>query len=329
VSKELDLAASLRKQTRTASGKQAIALAAQARTHAQRAGALLENGPANAALAARVERLLANLKADDEDRQFHTEVETAILAQVQRTAGGREYDYERTVRLLRKAFARYGLAAGVGDPQAAAQRIDLCPAEVRETVLAGLEQWLAVTKAGNSVNEPHREWLQAAWKALKPVELGKDVWVTEHDPVRRRKALEKLAASIDVSRTPWYAIHQLMVMLQLVGAHESAVALLQRAQVCRAGDLMVNLHLGNALEMLSPPDLAGAVRYYTAVVAVRPDLPDTHTILAGTLMKQHAYAEAESELRQALALDANYTLAHAYLGAVLCKLVLGFARGPV
>jgi tetratricopeptide (TPR) repeat protein len=318
VSKELEQAAALRQQARAESGKPALALAAKARLHGQRARTLVETGPANADLSARVESLLASLNADEQDRQLQADLDDAMLAQVEGDVRMRAFARERALPLFRRALATYGLPVGKGDPPAAARRLGACSAEVRETVLLALEEWISLAeRPKSSVEKADLDWLRGLWAALDPMELGKDIWTSERNPARKRAALEKLAETVDVNRVPWYALRQLTTRMSRVGAHERALALLRRAGVRRAGDFWINTDLGLALLELRPPDHAGAVRYLTAAVAVRPDSPGARLNLGNALAKQGALADAEAELRQALALNRKYALGHANLGLVL------------
>jgi tetratricopeptide (TPR) repeat protein/serine/threonine protein kinase len=315
--KELEQGVGLRQEARKLSGKQALALAAKARGHAQRAQALVENGPANAALAAQAQRLLAHLDADDADRQLQADLEAASLPQGLLDDRETSFAKERAVPLFRKALAKYGLPVGKGEPAAAARRLRACPAEVRETVLAALNEWIHHARAARAgVEKPHLAWLRAMRAALDPVELGRDVLAAEKDPARLRGALETLAARVDVQRVPWYALQQLVNRLSEAGAPEKAVVLLRRAQVRRAGDFWVNMALGLALQELSPPDRAGAIRYLTAAVAVRPDLAGAHLNLANALRRLEP-AQAEGHYRRALELGPDFAIAHVNFGLAL------------
>ena len=107
------------------------ALFAQAREQAQRALALIENGPADAMLVARVRRLQTELDEEEKDRTLILALEEAWLAQAGTVTGENRFAVERAVPKFQKAFQAYGLPAGEGEPAAVAARIRQRPAAVR------------------------------------------------------------------------------------------------------------------------------------------------------------------------------------------------------
>src|SRR5262249_27483196 len=107
------------------------ALFTQAREQVQRALALVKNGPADAALVARVGQLQAELDDEEKDRKLVGALDAARLEQAELTADGHRFAFERSVPKFRTAFAVYGLSIGAGEPGAAAERIRQRPAAVR------------------------------------------------------------------------------------------------------------------------------------------------------------------------------------------------------
>jgi serine/threonine-protein kinase len=204
VNEALNQAAAVRAQASSAATGSA-ALFAQAREQAQRALALIENGPADAALAAQVRGIQADLDQEEKDRTLIAAVDEARLKQAETQLTNR-FASERVIPVFREALRAYGLPVGEGDPKAAAARIRGRPAAVRESIIATLDEWDEM--AGDPtyhITEPHRPWLQAVLAAAEPDTL----WSTqvraaraEQDEARRRVALEKLAASADVARVP-------------------------------------------------------------------------------------------------------------------------------
>src|SRR5262249_6064468 len=116
VHEALNQAAALRDRAKAARVGSA-ALVAQAREQGQRARALVENGPADPALADQVRRLQAELDEEEKDRTLVAALDEAQLAQAE-TLSQNRFAFERAVPKFRDAFRAYGLPAGQGDPAA-------------------------------------------------------------------------------------------------------------------------------------------------------------------------------------------------------------------
>jgi serine/threonine-protein kinase len=319
VNAALNEATALRERAKTAPARQATALVAQAREQVQRAGALVESGPADAALTAQVRGLLAELKAEEKDRQLLVALEAARLAQAEISANNR-FAPERAVPLFREAFRAYGLAAGEGEAEAVAARLRERPSAVREAVLASMDEWIVLAESPRfKVEEPHLEWLRAVLAAAEPESWSKEVRdaAAEKDAARRRVALEKLAAAADVERLPARALTMLAVRLRSEGAEANAVALLRRTWVRHGGDFWVNHDLGIALATQKPADQAEGVRFLTAAVVLRPDSAGAHNNLGVALQAQGKVKEAIDEYQKSIGLDPKYALAHFNLGIAL------------
>jgi serine/threonine-protein kinase len=317
----LNQATALREKARTAPVGSA-ALFAQAREQAQRALALVQSSPADAALRDQVQRLHRELDEEENDRKLIAALDEARLAQAETVAGENRFALERAVPLFRKAFQAYGLTAGKGDAAAAAEYLRQRPAAVREAVSAALDAWLdQVADPKAQVVEPYLDWLKAVGAAVEPDEG----WVrefraarAEKDKEKQRTALEKLARSADMRRLPPHALNHLAWRLIAVQAEASAVQLLRRAWEQYPADFWVNHNLGMALGYSAKPrDLVGAVRYLTAAVALRPDSPGVHYNLGNALAAQKDLAGAIACYQKALELDPKYANAHNNLGSAL------------
>jgi serine/threonine-protein kinase len=320
VNEALNQATGLREQSRTATGPEAAALAAQAREQVQRARALVESGPADPTLAAQVHRLLGELEAEDRDRQLLAALDSVRLAQAETNTQENRYRLERGLPLYRDTLRAYGLPAGEVEAGEAAARIEAAPAAVREALLAALDEWIALAEEpGSQVEEPHLEWLRAVQATADSGGWGKQVReaAAEKDMSKRRKALERLAETADPERLPARALTRLAERLQQNQAETSALNLLRRAQVQHPADFWVNHMLGNALKQQNPPELDGATRYLTAAVALRPESAGAHYNLGNSLKDQRRGEEAIAEYHQALVLDPRYAAARANLGVAL------------
>jgi len=309
VNEALSQATRLREQARTAQARTALALTARAREQARRAEALVESGPADAALAEQVRGLLAELDADEKDRQLLVALDATHLIQYDIDA------WEREVSQYREAFRAYGMPAGEGEATDAAERLAKRPAAVREVALAALDEWISRAENHPS-NEPHLEWLRAVLAAAEPEGWSKQVRdaAAEKGIKKRRAALKKLAETADVEHLPAQRLTMLASRLQNVRAVASAVALLRRAQVWHTEDFWINENLGLAL---GTQGQAEAVRYLTAAAALRYNDSGAHLNLAWALKNQGRLDEAIAVYRKAIDVDPNYVVPQLNLALTL------------
>jgi superkiller protein 3 len=223
--------------------------------------------------------------------------------------------------LYREALRAYGLPPGEGPPAAAAARIRGRPAPVRQALVAALDEWVRLAASPKvRITEPHLDWLKAVVEATEPPEgWTREFWTAsaEKDEAKRRLALERLAEAAAVGKLPAQALTRLAKELLDAQAAASAVQLLRRARLQYPGDFWVNQQLGEALLQVSPPELAEAVRYYTAAVALRPDSPGVHNNLGLALYRKGQLDEAITCLKRAVALDPKYAMAHNNLALAL------------
>jgi serine/threonine-protein kinase len=319
VNDALNQATALREQAKAASVGGA-ALFAQAREQAQRALALIDNGPADRALVDQVRQLETELDEEEKDRKLIAALDEARLAQAETVASENRFADERAVPKFQKAFADYGLPAGQGEPAAVAARIRQRPAAIRDAIVAALDEWDALADEPKlAITEPHRDWLRAVLATAEPAEgwtLQFRSARVEKDENRRKMALEKLTPS-DVGTLPARALTRLARQLVKVEAHASAVRLLRRAHLQYPADFWVNQNLGNLLQKLTPPEWQESVRFLTAAAALRPDSPGAQVNLGYALEKTGKVDEAIACCKKAIALDPNYAVAHANLGITL------------
>ena len=277
VNAALNQATVLRDQAKAANVGSAVLLT-QAREQAQRALALVENGPADAALVAQVTQLQAELDAEEKDRMLVAALDEAWLAQAETLSENNRFAHERAVPKFRDAFRAYGLPAGEGEPAPAAGRIRQRPPAVREAIVAALDEWTDLADTPMyQITEPHRAWLRAVVAAAEPG----DAWtkelrlaLAETDEAKRRTALEHLAAAVDVRQHPPRTLTRLAGRLQGVGpagpgrryaTGPAAVALLRRAQRQYPADFWINEELGMALQNAElTEELRRAQRQYPA-----------------------------------------------------------------
>jgi serine/threonine-protein kinase len=314
----LTAATALRERARAAGGWDPT-LAARAREQIQRARALLDNGPADPALAAKVQRLQVELEEEEKERQLLAALDEAWLAQTEATGGRVGFAFERAVPKIRAALHAYGMPVGEVDPGAVAERIRQRPPAVQEALVTALDDWLIV-EVNRPLHERELEWLEAVVAAIETEGWGQKVRVAlrEVNRERRRAALERVAAA-DLEHLSPRTLVRLGWALQSVGAGDRALRLYRQALLRHPGDFWLNHELGVLLRVQSPPDLPGAVRYLTAAAAVRPNSCGAHFSLGKALVDDNKLAEAAEEFRQAATLDQQFALARHNLGVVLAR----------
>ncbi len=294
------------------------ALIAKAREETQRALALVETGPTDAALATQVRQLQTELDEQEKDDTLLAALDAARLAGANTLAGENRFATEQVVPLYREAFQAYGLPAGVGEPGAAAERIRQRPPAVRDAIATTLDEWTFLAELPSlKLTEPHLDWLKAVAEAAEPA----DGWMRDFRAARgkknltlRREALEKLAEAAGVEKRPSHSLTLLARLLIALKAEDSAVRLLRRAREQNPADFWVNHHLGNVLRTTTPPEFGEAVRFMTAAVALRPGSPGNKYNLGIALMENNQVDEAIGCYRKALEIDSSYTGAHHGLG---------------
>jgi tetratricopeptide (TPR) repeat protein/serine/threonine protein kinase len=315
VNDALSKATTLREKAKSAKVGGA-ALFAQAREQAQRARALVENGPADETLAGRVRQLMAELDDEEKDRTLVAALDQARLEQTA-TLSQNRFAHERAVPKFQEAFRVYGLPAGECDREAAAQRIRQRPPEVREAILAALEEWDDLASQPNlRINEPHRDWLRAVREAVE----SEDAWtrnvkllMRETDREKQRTALAALARSLDVKSVSPRRLIRLAKSLGSPGGTD----LLRRAQRQYPNDFWINEELGVVLAKTTPPAWEEATRFATVAVALRPDSPGALVNLGFTLKRQDQSNEAIACYKKAIAIDSKYVTAYYNLGTAL------------
>jgi serine/threonine protein kinase/tetratricopeptide (TPR) repeat protein len=268
----------------------------------QQVRARLDAGPVGPALRARIEQLLRDL-------DMLVRLENARL---QSAAGSKEkeWDYAGAEQVYAEAFQEYGLDVLSLGPQAAAERVRT--SAIRTHLVAALDDWGFV-----------RNHLRRGSETL----LNAVVDRADEDPWRRRLRwavrrwdqadLERLAEAKGATNQPPAHVVLLARALQTVGSWAAAERLMRRAREEQPADFWFNFHLASILYQKQSPDLAQAVRFLQAALALRPQSPVIHVNLGVALQARGELNEAIFEYRQAIRLKKTYANAYYNLGVAL------------
>jgi serine/threonine protein kinase/Flp pilus assembly protein TadD len=286
-------------------GKRAEALAAF-----ERAEMLAGQAAPDPARSKRLADLKERLAAAARDREFMDAYEKARrVAQSRVDVKASRFISEAVFPELLEALRRYGIEIGVMTPAQVAARVEGRPEPVRGTLIAALDECFVRTPKEDA---RLRQWLFDA------------VVAADDDPWRKRvrkalfvgdgKTLEQQAREVDASKQP--AGFLIIVADNLAAPMKSArLDLLRRIQHAHADDLWANHNLAWVLQENGQP--AEAIRYYTAMLALRPANPGIY------LNRGRAYRDARemdaaiADLRKSVALAPRYATAHYLLGTAL------------
>jgi tetratricopeptide (TPR) repeat protein len=216
--------------------------------------------------------------------------------------------HETADRAYAKAFADYGIDFASLPAGEAAARIH-ARARVANELVTALDNWalsrgrldkaggLALTALAQSADsDPWRRQVRQA--------------VEQKD----RQALAALAASPELMRQPPTSLDLLALAMDVHGDRAGMLEVLHRGQRKYPGDFWMNFQLGWALSEQKEMDHEGAIRFYTAAVAIRPHSVATHVNLGRSLQAQGKLDEAIDCYRKALELDPKSAQVHHNLG---------------
>ncbi|MGH7139877.1 MAG: tetratricopeptide repeat protein, partial [Pirellulales bacterium] len=228
-----------------------------------------------------------------------TEHETSLPPRVYDEASfwGRQQDTD-----FAKAFRDLGIDVDDVSPVEAAAKIRL--QSIRAALVRALDGWASLRKRSRGDSD-------SAWKKLLEIarQSDPDDWRNRcRDALLKgdRPALEKLADAVPMRQTPPESLCLLGDTLAEMGGVDKAMTLLERAQHEYPGDLWLN----DALAALSwnychPPRWDDALRYYTAVLALRPDFAPIHLVVGDAFKAKGATDAALLEYSKAIELDAR------------------------
>jgi eukaryotic-like serine/threonine-protein kinase len=192
-------------------------------------------------------------------------------------------------------------------------RAELGRRVIRAELVAALDDWASGSKGEDARQlariadalDPDAQGVARQWRRMK--------WPLDGAELRR------LAAAAEAAPPPHPFLVRLAFDLQEVSAHTEAVRLLRLAHRRRPDDLWVNAALAQTLARMGPEHTAEAVRYYTVLLALRPNDPITLGNLGYLLDRLGRSEEAIACLRQATTLWPHAAIARNNLGIALAK----------
>jgi serine/threonine-protein kinase len=289
----------------------------------RRAEALLEQGAADEALAARVRDLLARLHEEEaaaREKAAGLEQDRRLARRLEEFYGeaavGPDGYYDERTREAQyeQEFRRHGIDVRALDPAAAAEKVRA--RSVREALTVALDQWACRTEDPDlrarlravlreADPDPWRERFRALWPRLKT------------QPEEARSAFGDLARRPGVRGQPGPTLVLLGYALTQSGQEAAVVPLLREARRRYPDDFWVTHNLAVALSRQRPPDWAEAARWFTAAQTLRPNNPGVYLNLGFALRGQGLPGEAEAAFREALRLKPQYAEPHIGLGSLL------------
>jgi tetratricopeptide (TPR) repeat protein/serine/threonine protein kinase len=255
------------------------------------------------------------------DRVRDVRSDLAFVARLDRIRQGRvitldgKINNSGTVRDYAEAFRDYGVDVEALPADEAVARLQANPA-LAVPVAAALDDWVS---ARLILGEGHLsgQALIAIARGLDPDPLRdrfRSVWGQSVTPDSQAK-LRRLAESIDVKAHSPAVLIVLARTLYQAQLADAAVRILRDGQYAYPGDFWLNCELG--IRMHDRKDYAGAVRYSSVAVSLRPDAAAAHTSLGIALSAQKKVDEAIACYQKAIALDPKYAFAHYNLASDL------------
>jgi serine/threonine protein kinase/Flp pilus assembly protein TadD len=279
----------------------------EAQSAAERAEAVLAGGEAEDAVRQRVadaRRDLAFVARLDRIRQERSAV----------TVEGR-YDHAGAARDYALVFRDYGVDVEALPAEEAVARLRSKGA-LAAPVAAALDDWV---DARQSLGEGEANWqpLVAVARGLDPDPLRdrlRAAWGRKVTEVQAE--LRQLADSIDVKSQRPATILALANTLKRTQLEDSALRIVREGQNAHPAEFWLNSELGRLL-LADRKDYAGALRYDTAAVSLRPDSAVAHNNLGMALDHNKDMDGAIAEYRKAIDLDPRYAPAHNNLAITL------------
>jgi tetratricopeptide (TPR) repeat protein/serine/threonine protein kinase len=197
------------------------------------------------------------------------------------------------------AFREFGIDVDALEIAEAAARIGRTT--IGPALIKAFDDWSAVRRRARGEGD-------AGWQKLVEIarQSDRDDWRNKFRGAflaRDREALEKLADEVSRRDIPPATLFLLADTIKALGDPEKAINLLVRAHGQYPDDLWINDALAWFSWNSRPPRYGDAVRFYTAVLALRPRSSRWHKALGDVLLATNATEEGIAELSRALELQ--------------------------
>jgi serine/threonine-protein kinase len=203
------------------------------------------------------------------------------------------------------AFREAGFGSDQDAQEVVAARIQA--SNVRNVLVAALDDWAACTR-----NPGRQDWLLAVARQADQDPTGWRTRARSPDIRKDDVALVRLVATAPVTGQSVPFLLALAERLKSVGA--DPIPFLTRVQQAHPADFWANLSLAEAL--MEKNDLAEAIRFYQAAVALRPGAAVVYDNLGLALALLGRMDQADEQFRKASSIDPTAAPAHNHLGIV-------------
>jgi serine/threonine protein kinase/tetratricopeptide (TPR) repeat protein len=266
---------------------------------ARRAEAVVGGGEAANATVERVRQSLQGIQFVDE---------------LERIRMQRDTDDAHTDAEYAFAFRTYGVDLDLLPVATSIDRLKAEPAIVIP-VAAALDEWAGARRRSLSSNEAHWKRLIEIARGIDPEPMRDRIRETRGEPVDQvRDELRRLVAAIDVQAQQPGTL-DLLARMEGIRYTDTALRLLREAQHRHPGDIWLLVELAGTLEKRQ--DHEGAIRYYTAALAIRPSFALAHNNLGNIFRGQNKLDEALHHYQKAIEFAPQLAAPYSNLGNVL------------
>jgi eukaryotic-like serine/threonine-protein kinase len=264
---------------------------------ARRAEAAVAGGQADAATVRRVRERLKALEFIDQLEQIRMRGVAVVNRKLNQAGADREYG---------QAFRDYGVDVDELAIETSVDRLKARPA-LAIPLGAALDNWAGARRMVSVTNTAGWQRLLAIARGIDPEPLRDRLRATAGQPVTPEvgENLRRLAESIDVRGQHPSTLVSLARSLARAKHTDSALRILGDARLVYPDDFWLNFELGDLLKD-DLKDPAGALRFYTAGVSIRPNSPVANTYLGSVLLRQGKADEAVACFRRGMELDPKY-----------------------
>ena len=244
------------------------------------------------------------------DLELATSLESLRLARATRL--GTRVALTLSEKEYEAAFRTAGFGQVSEDATVVAERIGR--SNIRKALLAALDDWTSCT------SDPRRQnWLLQVARSVVQLSAPDRPFKAPATGDRDKEAFGKLVEATPVNNVS--VPLQLALAERLKASGADPIPFLMRIQEAYPGDFWTNLNLAEAL--MEKNELPGAIRFYQAAIAARPDAAVVYDNLGLALALLGHAEEADRQFRKAAEIDPSLADAHRSLGIALSTLGRG------